>query len=373
MSVKSILPERKTTRDERIFFASIHWNNGRILKLHWTAALISLIKLLGPSNVYVSILESGSWDDTKEVLQQFDTQLAELGVRRTIMLENVTHQDELSRVPSPDDAGYVLSPEGTRELRRIPYLARLRNRVMSEVSHAAGSQGRGFDKVVWLNDVVFQAKDVISLLSTNNGRYAAACSLDFSKPPQYYDTFALRDDLGRKTASQVWPFFSPGKSRDALLAGVPVPVQSCWNGLVAMDAAPFQRVGPLEFRGTPDSLAQLHLEASECCLIHVDNPLTTTKGVWINPNVRVGYSAEAYAAVNPTTKWPSMREAVLGLWKARLGAVAAAWRNYWEQWTVRSRIDHWKDWSISIVTEERGVNCIVNEMQVLAANGWKHI
>lgn len=48
----------------------------------------------------------------------------------------------------------------------------------------------------------------------------------------------------------------------------------------------------------PDSLAQYHhLEASECCTIHYDNPLTSSLGVWINPAVRVAYSAMAYNAV----------------------------------------------------------------------------
>lgn len=40
-------------------------------------------------------------------------------------------------------------------------------------------------------------------------------------------------------------------------------------------------------------MAAHHLEASECCLIHADNVLTKMKGVWINPNVRVGYDEDA--------------------------------------------------------------------------------
>lgn len=124
---------------------------------------------------------------------------------------------------------------------------------MSKIFHAAEFQGREFDNFLWLNDVAFsvrlpfrlsiecqlsvlQAEDALALLSTNNVHYAAACSLNFSKPPLYYDTFALRDERGRKTVSQVWPYFSPGKSRDALLAEKPVPVKSCWNGMIAMDA-----------------------------------------------------------------------------------------------------------------------------------------
>jgi hypothetical protein len=52
--------------------------------------------------------------------------------------------------------------------------------------------------------------------------------------------------------------------------------------MVVFDAAPFYGgpgddghiKAPLRFRGISDSLAKYHLEASECCLIHFDNPLT---------------------------------------------------------------------------------------------------
>ena len=65
-----------------------------------------------------------------------------------------------------------------------------------------------------------------------------------------------------------------------------------------MHAAPFMSNPSLSFRGMPDSLALHHLEGSECCLIHVDNPLSAEYGVFVNPNVRVGYSGEAYEAVH---------------------------------------------------------------------------
>lgn len=73
--------------------------------------------------------------------------------------------------------------------------------------------------------------DVIRLLDTNDGVYAAACSLDFSKPPLYYDTFALRDSNGDEHVMQKWPYFRSAASRNALLALSPVPVKSCWNGM----------------------------------------------------------------------------------------------------------------------------------------------
>ena len=42
-----------------------------------------------------------------------------------------------------------------------------------------------------------QLEDAIRLLQTNNGHYAAACGLDYSRPHLFYDTFAMRDVDGK--------------------------------------------------------------------------------------------------------------------------------------------------------------------------------
>lgn len=77
-----------------------------------------------------------------------------------------------------------------------------------------------------------QTDDVLKLLGTNGGDYAAACSLDFSRPPEYYDTFALRDASGYAHAMHTWPYFKSSASRNALVNHVDaVPVASCWNGI----------------------------------------------------------------------------------------------------------------------------------------------
>lgn len=77
-----------------------------------------------------------------------------------------------------------------------------------------------------------QTDDVLKLLGTNGGDYAAACSLDFSKPSQYYDTFALRDTNGQAHAMPTWPYFKGSVSRNALVNHLDaVPVASCWNGI----------------------------------------------------------------------------------------------------------------------------------------------
>lgn len=272
------------------------------------------------------------------------------------------------------------------------------------------------------NNDTLQVSDVLNLLKTNNGRYAAACSLDFSKPPYFYDTFALRDVHGHQCATQTWPYFRASKSRKAMMNAEPVPVSSCWNGIgmlfltfpsvhlsfsvlpfpllpprpvpvsiladsssffptVAMPASSFAGVRGLRFRGIPDDLATSHLEASECCLIHADNPASRSRGVFVNPAVRVGYDRKAYDAVhrnapNPPThqgggggSWLSLTDVFFGLWKNRL----ARWFTtpWFEEQQVRRRIERWA--RAGEGREEKGGFCVVDEMQIVVRNGWKHL
>lgn len=81
------------------------------------------------------------------------------------------------------------------------------------------------------NEVFSQVEDVLTLLNTNRGEYAAACSLDFAKAPSFYDTFALRDSEGNEHVMQTWPYFRSQTSRRAMKMMEPVPVKSCWNGI----------------------------------------------------------------------------------------------------------------------------------------------
>jgi hypothetical protein len=143
----------ETPRQQRVFIASIHWNNEQILRHHWVPAVVALVKEFGPENVFVSVQESGSWDDSKGVLRLLDQELAKHGIPRRIVLSDTTHLDEISRPPGAD--GWIDTPRGKTELRRIPYLARLRNEVMQPL-YEMQNASRRFDKILFLNDVVFQ-------------------------------------------------------------------------------------------------------------------------------------------------------------------------------------------------------------------------
>jgi hypothetical protein len=217
----------------------------------------------------------------------------------------------------------------------------------------------------------------VTLIATRDGSYAAACAVDYSKSPLFYDTFALRDISGEKPITQTWPFFLAAESRNAMKSSSPIPVKSCWNGMVVFEAGPFYEYPSLRFRGILDSLALHHLEGSECCLVHADNSLSLTRGVWLNPNVRVAYNSEADNIVNPKVgRWPSKREKFWGIWSNRWARWTRFLSRYTQRFVVERRVRLWRSEAKRTghaEVHEEGIHCLVNEMQVLVENGWAHV
>jgi len=372
-------------RNQKIYICAQFWTNAAVINDHWGSALIELIQTLGPENVYVSIYESGSLDNTKEVLRYLDYELGNHNVQRTITLDPTTHEDEVKVGPVDEHGqereGWIKTstPGVEKELRRIPYLAKLRNLSLKPMLDLQNS-GMTFDRVLFLNDVVFRPSDVLSLLATNDGSYAAACAFDFHLPPAYYDTFALRDSNGAGTVMSHFPYFRPSETLSAILRGEPARVQSCWNGMVAMEAAPFyprQDTKALTFRGTPDSLAVKHLEGSECCLIHADLIImgAASRGIYINPTVRVGYVGKAYDYTHrdEDQKFVSTSQYVAGVWANRI----VRWVHPTDSWqsAVRKRVKAWQAEGNELgqKREELGEMCLIDETHILIWNGWKHV
>lgn len=150
---------------ERIYIASLHWNDEVLLRNHWIPSLVNLVSHIPPENVYISILESGSWDDTKGALLELDAQLEKLGIERSIVLGNRTHVDAINEGLEAAADGLVWTPSGKQELRRIPFLAKERNRAMDQLGELAVRENgpkRRFDKVLWLNDVIFTVRRILN-------------------------------------------------------------------------------------------------------------------------------------------------------------------------------------------------------------------
>ena len=79
--------------------------------------------------------------------------------------------------------------------------------------------------------------------------------------PQLYDTWVTRDRSGAR-AVKAPPYLRDLGGAAALAAGRPAPVACCWNGVVALDAAPL--VAGLRMRCAPTPLAgpMLHRQSN---------------------------------------------------------------------------------------------------------------
>lgn len=307
---------RGNLNQQKIFIAtSIYDRNGRLAGGAWGQAILNLIDILGNDNVYLSIYENDGGDAAQKALRRFES---ELQCQHSLIFEKHLPLGSISHVTLPD---------GSKRIKRIAYLAEARNRALRPLSEASAPK---YDKVLYLNDVMFDPVDAVQLLFSTHlneqgtADYFAACAVDFINPFKYYDTFATRDIEGFSMGVPFFPWFSSaGKaiSRQDVLDGKDaVRVKSCWGGMVAFDAKFFQaQTGPeaakdegsegagnqvtrrlnststpLRFRSEPDT----YWDASECCLIHADiQGLTSSHsalddvGIYQNPFIRVAYDA----------------------------------------------------------------------------------
>lgn len=290
-------PGAANANNERIFIAaSLHDPEGKLVTGDWAASILGLVHILGPWNVHLSIYENNVDDKNESALAAFEEALT---CNNTIVREDL----DLSTLP------YVLTEDGTKRLKRIQYLATLRNRALEPLSISSTP----FDKLLYLNDVIFDPIDAANLLFSTNAdeygktHYRAACAVDFDNPFKFYDTFATRDAQGYDMGVIFYPWFTSAgdarSRRDVLAQTDAVTVTSCWGGMVAFEAKWFQYSNiddshkvdgvhlPLRFRADNDT----YWDASECCLIHADlAALSATDsdetGIVMNPYVRVAYS-----------------------------------------------------------------------------------
>ena len=84
-------------------------------------------------------------------------------------------------------------------MKRIAFLAEVRNRALRPLE---ADPPVHFDKVLFLNDVMFNPVDAIQLLLSTNvdasgrAQYGAVCAVDFINPFKFYDRFTTRDFEG---------------------------------------------------------------------------------------------------------------------------------------------------------------------------------
>ncbi|KAH0396619.1 hypothetical protein KCU89_g9122, partial [Aureobasidium melanogenum] len=350
--------------EEKVFIASsIYDKQGELTSGPWAQNLLDLVDLLGPENVFLSVFEDDPDDLARASLEQFSKQLKFAG-----------HVD---RAALP----HVELPTGEKRLKRIEFLAHVRNRALAPLEDPkSAAYSVRFDKLLYVNDVVFDPIDAANLIfSTNideNGKakYHAACAADFINPFKYYDTFATRDDQGNRIGVPIYPWFSgadeSSSRRDVLDQKDAVRVRSCWGGMTVFNTASWFQTDdihadsgvadltldhnitssrktskdiydhttttsllrnftpntttPIRFRANPDT----YWDASECCLIHADLEAAVQRSgsssadIYLNPYIRVAYSSRMFAYLHISRRFERLFAPLQKLLNARLGLPA---------------------------------------------------
>lgn len=118
---------------------------------------------------------------------------------------------------------------------------------------------------------------------------------------QFYDFFATRDIEGKPFGSGYFPFVDHAASQKLIWNREPFLVQSCWNGIAVYNPQPF--LDGVQFRALEPEKSHVFQEASECCLINVDLMQQGYDRIFINPEVRVGYSWRFYYLQSVLVPW----------------------------------------------------------------------
>lgn len=162
--VHQSITSQNLNNTKSVYIASVQWNSEPILRSHWIPSLLDLVKALQAVhvNIYISIYENGSRDGTKKALSELERSLTKMNVNNTIKLDVETHEEVINKSKA-QPSGWLETMYG-KELRRIPHLANIRNRALDPLI-ALNKAGIMFDKILYLNDVVYSVCHISSLLT----------------------------------------------------------------------------------------------------------------------------------------------------------------------------------------------------------------
>ncbi|KAF1917356.1 cryptococcal mannosyltransferase 1-domain-containing protein [Ampelomyces quisqualis] len=326
-ALNSTEPGRANPYGEKVFVAAaLYEEKGNLVSGAWGKAVLQLIDLLGPEHVHLSVYEDNPDLKTKQALVDFRKKVPS-NANSTIIFEDL----DLGTLP------HITLPTGEERLKRIAFLAEVRNRALAPID----KHGVQFDKILFLNDVIFDPIDAAQLLfATNidsNGRanYAGACAVDFINAFKFYDRFATLGFEADLTGIPFFPWFTSaqaGISRNDVLSGTDaVRVRSCWGGMVAYEARWFQHHSPLDQALAPNATDESSTaisverirtsplrfryakatfwESSECCLINADlqyretgKALPSENRIFMNPYIRVAYDERTFLWLSLTRR-----------------------------------------------------------------------
>ncbi|KAH9000565.1 CAP59-like protein [Lactarius hatsudake] len=268
--------------EHKYFFAINLYNSFDVIPDIF-ATLFRVAAVLGYHNVFVSIYENGSTDQTKALLRIFDALARSVGLRVTIRTSQRTR--------------------GAFN-HRIEYLAEVRNAAFVPLHELRDDQNEYFDTIVFMNDILPCIDDLLELIFQSRLNNAGiTCAADYMYhdelgAPVFYDNWVARDING--TALENAPFediFHHGTSSVRFQQHLPVQVQSCWNGVAILDPAPFYQPKHVRFRMA--RIADGECSASECSLICNDYWEAGYGRILMVPRVKLAYDRKVFDIIHP--------------------------------------------------------------------------
>lgn len=123
------------------------------------ATLFRTASILGYQNVFVSIYENGSSDQTKALLRIFDALARTVGLR-IIIRTSMRTRGQFNH--------------------RIEYLAEVRNAAMVPLHELRDNEGEIFDSIVFMNDILPCVDDLLELIWQSRRQNAGiTCAADY--------------------------------------------------------------------------------------------------------------------------------------------------------------------------------------------------
>jgi alpha-1,3-mannosyltransferase len=150
---------RDLSSGEHKYFFAINLYNSFDIIPDLFATLFRVSAILGYHNVFVSIYENGSTDQTKAVLRIFDAIARSVGLRVTIRTSQRTR--------------------GAFN-HRIEYLAEVRNAAFVPLHELRSAENEYFDTIIFMNDILPCVDDVLELIYQSRLNNAGiTCAADY--------------------------------------------------------------------------------------------------------------------------------------------------------------------------------------------------
>ncbi|CDO77401.1 Glycosyltransferase Family 69 protein [Trametes cinnabarina] len=277
---------RRFGPDSHKYFFAINLYNSFDIIPDLFATLFRVAAILGYHNVYVSIYENGSTDQTKALLRIFDALCRSVGLRVTIRTSMRTR--------------------GAFN-HRIEYLAEVRNAAFVPLHELRDAENEYFDSIIFMNDILPCVDDLLELIwQSRRNNAGITCAADYMYheelgSPVFYDNWVARDING--TALENAPFesiFHHGPSQQRFMQHLPLQVQSCWNGIAVLDPAPFYSPPHVRFRMA--RITEGECSASECSLICNDYWEAGYGRILMVPRVKLAYDHRVWDIIHPARR-----------------------------------------------------------------------